>query len=113
MDKQYNGLVIPKTENIIQKETSWIINKFILGEYLEYPEIVKKFGDSKTLDIVITEDSVYIHGLLVVKFGGVTDFQFDIPDKWLKELFELTTNGEIAQFRINNADIIGHIRTGD
>lgn len=110
MDKQYDGLVIPKTENIIQKETSWIINKFICGEYLEYPEIVKKFGYSKTFNITTTEETVYLNGLVIVKFGGVTDFQFDIPNKWIKELFELTTNGEITQFRINNTDIIGHIR---
>ena len=108
MIKNCDGTVIPINGIVIQKETSWIINKFISGEYLEYPKIVEKFGKSKTFSIVTTGDSVYINGVLVVEFDGVTDFHFDMPEKWIKELFELTTGGKITQFRINNCGIIGH-----
>jgi len=87
------GISLDDTIETIRKKTAWIINKFVMCEHFEYPELVDKFGKWKTFNIKTTETDVCINGVLVVAFN-LGEWTFDMPDKWAKELSELCADKE-------------------
>ena len=102
-NKRYDGeLGIPKMTATL---VNWIIGKFTSKEYLEYPELAKKYRKCCSwCNFTVTSDAVYLDGMTIYDSGV---WRFAMPTKWISELFEImkveeekspSTSGEIVMF---------------
>ncbi len=86
LENQYDGKIASLNTDIL---SNWIISKFIKNEYIEYSDIVKKFGENIS-NFTITKTTVYINGIQVVDFSNnIIIWKFTMPSKWIYEMHNI------------------------